>query len=208
MMRRLMFAGLLAAALGGCASPPSRFYGLDAVAAPQAPAQFGKRVMVGPVTLPAALDRPQLVLDMGKGELRLQEFERWSAPLDRLLAQNLAAGVAAASGVASVYAYPQPGMDGGELRYALDLRRLSLKAGQGVAMRAAWQLQRLSDGAVLASGVFERESLLAGADTPALLAAWRSMLSGLAAEMAQPLRQHPQWWRADGEPSPQPQPQP
>ncbi|XLM19490.1 PqiC family protein, partial [Chromobacterium piscinae] len=76
----------------------------------------GQRVLLGPVTLPAALDRPQLVLDNGAGELSLQEFARWSAPLDRLLAQRHSLGVARASGVASVYAYPQPGMDGGELR--------------------------------------------------------------------------------------------
>ncbi|QEL55253.1 PqiC family protein [Chromobacterium paludis] len=197
MIKHWMSAALLAAGLMGCASPPARFYGLDAPALSPAAVQFGKRVMVGPVSLPAALDRPQLVLDDGNGELRLQEYARWSAPLDRLLAQNLAAGVSRAGGVASVYAYPQPGMDGGDLRYTLDVRRLSLRPGRGVGMDAVWQLLRTADGAVLASGAFSRDSAVSRPDAAALLTACQGMLAELAAEMALPLRQHPQWWQRD-----------
>ncbi|MEW4339030.1 PqiC family protein [Chromobacterium vaccinii] len=196
MMMKTMFAAATIAALAGCASPQSRFYGLDAPAAPQAQAQFGKRVLLGPVSLPAALDRPQLVMDMGGGELKLQEFERWSAPLDRLLAQRLSQGVARASGVASVYAYPQPGMDGGDLRIAVDVRVLSLKPGQGAALEAAWQLQSAADGKILARGGFSRSQAVASSEPGALLTGLQTLLDGLAADIAGPLVQHPEWWRA------------
>ncbi|SUX55407.1 PqiC family protein [Chromobacterium vaccinii] len=197
MMMKTMFAAAMIAAFAGCASPQSRFYGLDAPAAPQAQAQFGKRLLLGPVSLPAALDRPQLVMDMGGGELKLQEFERWSAPLDRLLAQRLSQGVARASGVASVYAYPQPGMDGGDLRIAVDVRGLRLKPGQGAALEAAWQLQSAADGKILARGGFSRSQGVASNEPGALLAGLQTLLGGLAADIAAPLVQHPEWWRAD-----------
>ncbi|AUH50965.1 hypothetical protein CXB49_09150 [Chromobacterium sp. ATCC 53434] len=196
MMMRTMFVAAMVAALTGCASPQSRFYGLDAPAAPQAPAQFGKRVLLGPVSLPAALERPQLVLDMGNGELKLREFDRWSAPLDRLLAQRLSLGVARASGVASVYAYPQPGMDGGELRIAIDVRSLGLRPGQGATLEAAWQLQSAVDGKILARGGFSRSQPVAANDPGALVAGLQTLLDALAADIAAPLLQHPEWWRA------------
>ncbi|POA97007.1 hypothetical protein C2134_18820 [Chromobacterium sinusclupearum] len=191
MMKNWILAALLAAALGGCATPPARFYGLDAASGPAAPSRLGQRVLLGPVTLPAALDRPQLVLDNDEGELSLQEFARWSAPLDRLLAQNLALGVSRHSGLASVYAYPQPGMDGGELRYVLDVRRLSLQPGRQVALEAVWQLQNVADGKVLAGGSFSRAQPVTAADAPTLLAALRTLLDGLSLDMAAPLREQP-----------------
>ncbi|WP_434627187.1 PqiC family protein [Chromobacterium sp. CV08] len=196
MIRHLIAAVSLAAALTGCASPQSRFYGLDATAAAPAPAQFGKRVLLGPISLPAALERPQLVLDIGGGQLKLQEFDRWSAPLDRLMAQRLSLGVARASGVASVYAYPQPGMDGGELRVAVDVRSLSLRPGQGAALEAAWQLQSAVDGRILARGAFSRSQPVASSEPGALVAGLQTLLDGLAADIAAPLIQHPEWWRA------------
>ncbi|MEO9383051.1 PqiC family protein [Chromobacterium phragmitis] len=196
MMKKTMLAAAMAAALAGCASPQSRFYGLDAPAGASAPAQFGKRVLLGPVSLPAALERPQLVLDMDGGELKLQEFDRWGAPLDRLLAQRLSQGVARASGVASVYAYPQPGMDGGDLRFIVDVRSLSLRPGRGAALEAAWQLQSVADGKILARGGFSRSRAAAAREPGALVAELRILLDGLAADMAAPLSEHPEWWRA------------
>ena len=195
-LRRWSGAGMLLLALAGCASPQARFYGLEPTAGAAAePAQFGKRVMLGPIGLPAALDRPQLVLDDGGGQLRLQEFERWSAPLDRLLAQNLARAVSRRSGVASVYAYPQPTMDGGDLRYALDVRRLSLQPGRQASLEVVWQLQGVADGKLLAAGSFSRSVPLAAPGTDAALAGLQSLLDALSGEMAQVLSQHPEWWR-------------
>ncbi|MBW7565641.1 membrane integrity-associated transporter subunit PqiC [Chromobacterium subtsugae] len=195
-LRRWSGAGMLLLALAGCASPQARFYSLEsASAASGEPAQFGKRVMLGPVSLPAALDRPQLVLDDGGGRLRLQEFDRWSAPLDRLLAQSLTLAVSRRSGVASVYAYPQPTMDGGDLRYALDVRRLSLQPGRQAALEVVWQLQGVSDGKLLAAGSFSRSIPLAAPGVDAALAGLQSLLDALSGEMAQPLRQHPEWWQ-------------
>ncbi|UTH73218.1 PqiC family protein [Chromobacterium sp. IIBBL 290-4] len=193
MMKHWILAAAACAALAGCASPQSRFYGLDAPLQGAAPAQFGKRVLLGPVILPAALDRPQLVLDLGQGQLQLQEFDRWSAPLDRLLAQRLSLAVSRASGLASVYAYPQPGMDGGDLRIAVDVRALSLKPGQGAALEAVWQLQNVSDGKVLASGSFSRSQAAASSEPGALLASLQSLLDALAADLAAPLISHPEW---------------
>ncbi|OHX10690.1 hypothetical protein BI347_19395 [Chromobacterium sphagni] len=186
---------MLLIALAGCASPQARFYGLESTSAPDGQAQFGKRILLGPVNLPAGLDRPQLVLDNGNGQLQLLEFERWSAPLDRLLAQNLVLAVSRRSGVASIYAYPQATMDGGDLRYMLDVRRLSLQPGRQVALEVVWQLQNVADGKLLAAGSFSRTLVPPAPGNDAALAGLQILLDALSGDMAQPLRQHPDWWQ-------------
>ncbi|WP_199155733.1 membrane integrity-associated transporter subunit PqiC [Chromobacterium sp. ASV23] len=186
-MKDWIIVTLLLGVVSGCASPPTHFYSLDVPSVSSTLVRQGPRVMLEPVTLPAALDRPQLVLDNGNGQLSLQEFEHWSAPLDRLLTQNLAFGISQRSGVASVYAYPQAGMSMGELRYVLDIRRLSLQPGRQVRLEAVWQLLRVEDGTVIDSGVFNESHATTRNDIPSLNAALIQLLGLLADNMAQGL---------------------
>jgi uncharacterized lipoprotein YmbA len=87
---------LLALVLGGCATPlTERFYTLNASAPPQPvahPARY--RIAVGPVTVPALVDRPQIVLRAGANRVTIAEQSRWAEPLkdsiERVVAGNLA----------------------------------------------------------------------------------------------------------------------
>jgi uncharacterized protein len=50
---------------------------------------------VGPVSVPAAVDRNQIVVTIGPNQVRLDEFNRWDAPLQsaiaRVVVENLVA---------------------------------------------------------------------------------------------------------------------
>jgi uncharacterized protein len=90
----LMLVGVVA----GCAfTEPSRFYLLTGTppAGPAVPVADKLAVGVEPVSLPAYLDRPQIVRRESPHTLELSEFERWGEPLDgsitRILVDNLAA---------------------------------------------------------------------------------------------------------------------
>ncbi len=77
----------------GCASTPaSRFYTLSAASGPAAPSS-NLSIAVGPVTVPAVVDRPQIVVNVGPNQVRVEEFNRWAAPLQnniaRVVADNL-----------------------------------------------------------------------------------------------------------------------
>jgi uncharacterized lipoprotein YmbA len=90
-MRRLaiLSAGLL---LAGCGhSPPTRFYTLDAVA-PAHAVSAGPRapVQLSAVHLPPALDRPQVVTQIGPNRLHVSEQDQWGAPLDDMMRRTLA----------------------------------------------------------------------------------------------------------------------
>ena len=82
----LMLAGLL---LVGCGTTPSpRFYALSTVAPAPAPPSTVS-VAVGPVTIPAAVDRPQIVVTVGPNRVRMEEFEQWASPLQDDIARTV-----------------------------------------------------------------------------------------------------------------------
>ena len=87
----------LTAVVAGCASTPSRFYSLSAAAEPTAPSS-NLSIAVGPVSVPAVVDRPQIVVNVGPNQVRLEEFNRWAAPLQN----NIARVVASALGEAAM----------------------------------------------------------------------------------------------------------
>lgn len=94
--------GLLLAAGAGClrSTEQARFYMLEPLAGGPAggePASAERKsrpvIGVGPVKLPGYLNRPQIALAVGQGQIHIDEFRRWSEPLEenftRVLAENL-----------------------------------------------------------------------------------------------------------------------
>ena len=86
----------LALSLSGCAgiSPPTQFYTLadpGAVSSPVAPASVRSNaaIGVGPLRLPAMLDRPQIVTRKDDNRVDLAEFHRWAGELDGALQPDL-----------------------------------------------------------------------------------------------------------------------
>lgn len=174
------------ALLSACASPPTTFHQLRPAlpAASQNPAQ-GVSVMVGPATLPAGLERPQLVVEGAGGNIELLDLQRWAGPLDRMLSQTVATDVSRALGLVSVYAYPQPGMGGGDVRLQLDVRQLRLRPGRDATLEVAWQaVPGRGERQPLVSGYFNRSQPLAATDATAAAAALQALVTELSRQLA------------------------
>ena len=43
-------------------------------------------IVVGPVAIPAVVDRPEIVVTVGDNEVWLDEFNRWASPLGEAIA--------------------------------------------------------------------------------------------------------------------------
>ena len=97
---------MLAALAAGCASSPSRFYTLSATATPSA-ASSKLSVAVGPVSVPAAVDRPQIVVSTSANQVTLDDFNRWASPLQDNLARVVAENLVALLGTPRVTLFPQ-----------------------------------------------------------------------------------------------------
>jgi uncharacterized lipoprotein YmbA len=114
---------VIAALAAGCAStPPSRFYTLSATS-------VGKKtssdlsVAVGPVSVPAVVDRPQIVVSLGPNQVRLEEFDRWALPLQSNIARVVAENLIVLLGTPRVTIFPQSTSADAEYRAIIDVQR-------------------------------------------------------------------------------------
>jgi hypothetical protein len=131
-------AALLTAA---CASPPSRFYTLSATPAPVA-APSTLSVAVGPVTVPAAVDRPQIVVSMGPNQVRLDEFNRWAAPLQSTIGRVVAENLVALLGTPRVATSAQTLGVEPDYRVAIEVQSFDSAPGQAATFDAVWTVRR------------------------------------------------------------------
>jgi uncharacterized lipoprotein YmbA len=131
--------------VAGCASKPSRFYTLSAPPTPAA-APSDLSVAVGPVSVPAAVDRPQIVVTMGPNQVRLDEFNRWDAPLQNTIARVVAENLVALLGTPRVALSTQT-LSIPDYRVAIEVQRFDSALGEAVTLDAMWTVSRTKDGA-------------------------------------------------------------
>jgi uncharacterized lipoprotein YmbA len=109
-------AGLVALALllGSCAGklPPTHYYTLQPAAGAVAAAQEGSRVGVDTLVVDPPYDQDRLVYreSASATEVGFYNYHRWAAPLSRMLAVSLAAGLEGTPGIAAIEP-TQPGTD-------------------------------------------------------------------------------------------------
>jgi|APTNR8051073442_1049403.scaffolds.fasta_scaffold00566_36 hypothetical protein len=181
----LVFVGVLA----GCAlTEPSRFY-LLSTTPPKgvaAPAADSVAVGVEPVSLPAYLDRPQIVRRESAHTLELSEFHRWGEPLDgaitRVLAGNLAARLKSER-VFVVSARPQATAT---VTVDVDFARFDADPDGSAVMSAQWRVLNARGAEVAASRTEVRQP--AGATVDDTVAALSNALGVLSDDIAATIR--------------------
>lgn len=144
-MRRTAFVlAALSALLSACASPPINYYTL---LGPSGPGQEGGQpsspagvaaVQVLPVSLPAELDLPQILVRSGQGQVEPLDSDRWAGPLDDQLRAALADQLSRRLGVPVVQS-PMPAGDADRLwRVQVEVRRFESEPGQAALLDAVW----------------------------------------------------------------------
>lgn len=145
-MRRL-FIPVALLLVTGCASAPSaQFYTLSATTQAATPAAK-MSVAVGPVSIPAAVDRPQMVISTGANQVQLDEFNRWAAPLqsdiNRVVAENLVKML----GTPSVTLFPQTPGAHADYRVSIEVQSFVSTLGEASSLDAVWSVRRMKDNA-------------------------------------------------------------
>ncbi|HMW54425.1 MULTISPECIES: PqiC family protein [Candidatus Accumulibacter] len=179
-------AVLLAAALAGCASPPSRFYTLTVGAAPDGGAPAAYAVAVDSVTIPAIVDRPQFVLQKGPNRVLLDEFNRWAAPLAANIASTLAANLGVLLGTPRAVFGPLAANIQPAYRVSVDVQRFESVADEAVTLEGVWLLRR--PGGEATSGRSALRETVQGEGYEALAAAHSRALAGMSRDIAAAIR--------------------
>lgn len=137
--------GVAALATGCGSTPPSRFYTLSGTATPTATAS-NVSVVVGPVSVPATVDRPQIVLTTGANQVALDEFNRWASPLQNNISRVVAANLVALLGAPRVSLSPQTLSAGADFRVVIEVQRFDSTLGESANLDAVWTVRRTKDG--------------------------------------------------------------
>jgi uncharacterized protein len=136
----------VAAAASGCGtSAPSRFYTLDATAVPDGAAPVSDAIMVGPVSIPAEVDRPQFVVQAAPNRVDIDEFNRWDAPLNDAIARAVAGDLVRLLGTPDVAAAPLANFDPA-YRVTIDVQRFESVPGKVALVEAVWTVRRTAGG--------------------------------------------------------------
>jgi len=151
------FGTLLCAFAAGCATTPAaRLYTLSA-SSPAAETALDISVSVGPVSIPAAVDRPQIVVATAANQVRLDDFNRWTSPLQENLSSVIADNLAALLGSSRVTRFPKTSSADADFRVAIEVTRFESVPGQWATLDAAWTVRRMSDGVVQTHRTSARE---------------------------------------------------
>jgi hypothetical protein len=186
-LARLFSIVLAATAWSGCgASAPARFYTLDATAhAVGAPAAH-HAVLVGPVSIPPVVDRPQFVVQVAPNRVAVDEFNRWAAPLDDGIARAVAANLAVLLGTREVAVAPLAGFDP-DYRVTINVQRFESIQGKAVLVDAVWAVRRTGTNEAHAGRSLAREAVQ-DESFDALAAAHSRALTTVSADIAAAIR--------------------
>jgi uncharacterized protein len=178
----------LALLLVGCGSTANpRFYALNSVAPAAAP-PANLSVAVGPVTIPADVDRPQIVNTVGPNRVRLEEFDRWAAPLQNDIARVIVANLVVALGTPRVTLASQPVAAGSDYRAVVEVQRFESSLGDAATLDAVWTVARTKDGKVQSGRTTTRE-VAAERSFDALAAAHSRAVGRLSQDLANAVRE-------------------
>jgi uncharacterized protein len=178
---------LMAAAASSCGTTaPSRFYTLGATAVSDGTAPVSYPIMVGPVSVPAAVDRPQFVLQAAPNRVDVDEFNRWAAPLNDAIAQVVAGDLVNLLGTPNVAAAPMANFDPA-YRVTIDVQRFESVPGQSALVEAVWIVHKTAGGETQSGRTVAREAVQ-GDGFDALAAAHSRALAKMSGDIAVAIR--------------------
>ena len=175
------------AATAGCrTSAPARFYTLASTASTDGAPAANYAVTVGPVTVPASVDRPQFVVQVAPNRVVLDEFNRWVAPLDESIARAVAGNLAVLLGTPRVATAPLANFDPA-YRVTIAVQRFDSIPGDAVVIDAVWTIRNVANGGTRSGRTVAREAVQ-GEGFEALAAAHSRALATVSGDIAAAIR--------------------
>jgi len=179
----------LAAAAGlaaGCGTTPdSAFYTLSAEAGAESARKSNISIAVGPVTVPEAVDRPQLVISTSGNRVKIEEFHRWAEPLKAEIPRVVATQLGRDLGTPRTAAFSDVALTDPDVRVLIDIQRFESRRGGDATVDALWTVRARGEKRITGRTV-ARES--AGDSYESLVAAHRRALATVSRAIAEAIR--------------------
>ena len=182
----IIFTALVATLAAGCASAPSKFYTLNATAISDGNSAAQYAVAVGPVTVPAEVDRPQFTVTVAPNLVAIEEFNRWAEPLNDNIARVVAANLATLLGTPRVTSVTLANFNP-DYRVAIDIQKFVSVPGRSAQLDAVWVVHQPSAN-VTFSGRTTVDEPVTGSGFDALAAAHSRALAKVSRDLAAAIR--------------------
>jgi uncharacterized lipoprotein YmbA len=179
----VLFLAVIAA---GCSSAPSRFYTLNSTATVDGAANSNVAVIVGPVSIPAEVDRPQFTVQVAPNRVAVDEFNRWAAPLNDNIARVVAGNLAMLLGTPRVATVPGADFNSA-YRVTISVQRFESVPGKSVLVDAVWVVRPPSVGAAQSGRTVASEPV-SGDSFDAIAAAHSRALAKVSSDIAAAIR--------------------
>jgi uncharacterized lipoprotein YmbA len=142
---------------------------------------------VGPVSIPAYLDRSSIVVRTGEGEVELSDECRWAEPLRDGIGRTLAENLSAMIPTDAVVVFPWHTPWTVQYRVTVDILRLDGALDGPAVLHARWRLLG-TDGKVLAVRMVQLEERVTEPTFAALVAAQSRLLASVSQDIAAQIR--------------------
>lgn len=173
--------------MAGCApTPPPTYFQLEEPANVQLSGiERGIAIGVGPLNLPAYLDRPHIVTRATEHRLELSDFNRWAEPLKDSMLRVIAVNLSNELETTRVFALPRriPVVPI-EFKVEINVARFDGRLGGEVVLVARWILLGKEDQLISTKVSIIREQSV-GSDYDALIKAQNKTLQKLSDEIAE-----------------------
>ncbi len=183
---QLILMVLAAAVAAGCSTAPARFYSLASTATADGTPSTPAAVMVGPVTIPAAVDQPEFVVQVAPNRVEVDEFNRWVSPLGDGIARAVASDLVVLLGTPEV-ASAQLANFAPDYRVTIDVQRFESVQGQAATLEAVWTVRKTAGGETRSGRTVAREPVQ-GQGFDALAAAHSLALTKMSGDIAAAIR--------------------
>lgn len=184
---RLMLL-LISALLSACLSTPStNFYVLEPLSEPSASTDevVKKRLIgIGPVSMPALLERKQIVTRMPDNGIQIAEFHQWASPLKDNITQVLTHNLANLLPNDIIRAYPWIAYGAVDYRIIVDIIRFDSTPEQAVNLEANWAIMDEKTHILLSNGRSKIVHTLDDSSYPGTVKALNRILSEFSQELS------------------------
>jgi len=186
---------VLGSLLTGCATPATHFYQLEAVSTPPVTSTTTAKKMligIGPLSLPALVDRKQIVTRGDNNAIQLAEFHQWATPLQDNVLSVLSKNIAAQHSNAIVRTYPWSVYGEMDYRVIIDISRFDSRLGKSATLEANWAIMSEKNHTIISDGKTNSQQPLHDGSYESAVLALNKLLSELSQQLSQALHQVPQ----------------
>lgn len=190
--RATFFVSLLAVLmLTACSTtPPTHFYMLEALPHTARANSQALAIGIGPITLPALLDRKQMVTRLHDNRVQLAEFHQWAEPLKDTLPRVIVKNLAELQPSYVFRAYPWSAYGNVDYRIIIDIDSFAAETKKTVKLSASWAIMDERQHTIIKNGKIKFEHVLANPAPAAIAEAMSQLLSQFSQRLIQDIELH------------------